>query len=156
MTTSGLSRLELRAGRVDDAIAMLTDALAEFTALGATSYVLDTHVRRVECLLYARQPDAAIELATAVERDVADAAVPVLPLTLARFHGVALLQRGDRAAAIAKLRVAVAEARRCGVDYEVARSLQVMVAAGSTHVDRNEIAEILRRLGVVGSPPLPG
>jgi tetratricopeptide (TPR) repeat protein len=158
MTTSGLSRLELRAGRIGSAEAMLAEALDEFRVLGAMSYVLDASVRQVECLLYANRPGEAIALATRIERELASAAVPVLPATLARFHGMALLQRGDRGAAVVKLREAVAAARHAEADYEVARCLEALLAAGDPEVDLAEPLGILDRLGVVASPtlPLPG
>ncbi len=155
MTTSGLSRLELREGRLTEADAMLAQALDEFTALGATTYVLDTRVRQVECLLYAGRPDEAIALATQVDRELASAAVPLLPATVARFHGLALLQIGDRSGAVMQLREALAHARHAQADYEVARCLEALLAAGDPDVDLAEPVAILDRLGVVASPTLP-
>jgi tetratricopeptide (TPR) repeat protein len=149
MTTSGLSRLELRAGRIEQAAEMLATALEEFAELGASTYVLDTKVRQIECLVEAARYDEAVDLALEIEPQLADAAIPVLPATAARLHGIALLRRGERRAARSKLRDAVVRARSEGAQYEVARCLEALVATGDRDVDPMEAETILDRLGVV-------
>ena len=164
LTTSGRARLELRAGRIDEAIALLDDARTRFTALGATNFVLDTDVRLVEALVFAVRSEEALRLADAT-RSALDrfADLAVVPVTLDRLAAAALAQLGRKGEARELLAHALQQARSSGVLFEVLSVLALQqrlegarctpCAAGTTEMDA-----LQQKLGVVRvfGPPLAG
>ena len=154
-TMSGLSRIAAWRGRIDEAMALQSEALSGFRDLHAADFVADGLVRVVEIHVIAGDPTAALHAA-----DVAHVAiqrlgnVPVLPATLGRLRAQALLASGRTPEARAQFERALADARLEGFAYE-----EVLATLGLARLDGDQggVASALARLGQLGvlAPP-PG
>ena len=119
-TTSGLSRIAAWRGESERALAMQSEALEGFRALGADDLVADSLVRIVEIHVIAGDADAALA-ATERARRALDGLgeVPVLPATLARLHARALLLSDRTEEARLEFEHARAWAERDSYLYEI-------------------------------------
>ena len=152
-----LGRALTRAGRTDEGLALLEEALADLRRLRVDGEVATTEAYLAEARAFRREPELAL---AGADRLLAQAQRSE-PL-LRRVRGVALAQLGDRASALAAMREAVAVAARQGADYDQALSLDALVAL--MEPDDLEVRglrrrrdALLRRLRVVAvaRPPLP-
>jgi tetratricopeptide (TPR) repeat protein len=163
--TGNLGRVAARAGRFDEAMALFDDALERFESMSAGSFVLETHIRRVECLVLAgRCADALIEADQAHAHggpsdDLSEAA-------LARLRAWALLGCGQPGEAGRSVDAAVALAGAADAPFELALALRARAAmapamdpssgrADTAETDGRQAGELLARLGVVHLPELP-
>ncbi len=159
--TSELGRVAYRGGRASEALSLLEEASAAFAESGADTEVLETDLRRAECLLCAGEPAAALELVDRVldrvstSGEVASVRTP----RLLRLRGCVLAELGDLEGARTTLEASVARSREGGVpDLELALALRQLAALherdGVADAERlaAESAAILEQLGVVGPP----
>ncbi len=139
------------------------DAGARFQVLGAEAYVMETHAREAERLLYLGTPAASFALAEQAMTQIggsADAAAgwggPLLAL-LERTAGMALSVSGNAAEGSTRLQRGIAAARSAGAEFELALTLDawdlLAHAADPTRARpsaaREEADAIFRRLNVV-------
>jgi tetratricopeptide (TPR) repeat protein len=153
-TVSGLSRVAAWRGDASEALELQSTAIEGFRSLAADDYVLDSLVRLVEIHVLAGDADAALvaadSAATMLKRL---GAVPVVPSTLARLRGSALLHAGREQEATESLERALSLATDDGYAYEVALSSLML---GRLREDEGQIHEALNRLhdlDVLGVPP---
>ena len=153
LATSNLVRVAARARRFDEALELLTEALAEFEALGSEALVRETEARQVECFVLAGRHQDALGVLPGVE---AAAETPVLCALLQRLHGYALAQARRAAEAGAYLERSLELARGVDADYEVALTLQALARTRlrGPKVEA-ESSAILERLGVLSTPLVP-
>jgi tetratricopeptide (TPR) repeat protein len=153
-TLSGLSRIAAWRGHVETATELQRDALAGFRSLGAAEFVTDSLIRTVEIQILAGDSTAAI--ATADDAAVSLAglgAVLVLPATLSRLRGQALMLAGRRAEARAQFDAAKTIAERDASSYELALA---EIGLGRVDGDEQLINSGLARLttlDVLAPPP---
>jgi tetratricopeptide (TPR) repeat protein len=165
LATSGLSRIELRAGDLDRAERLNGEALEMCTQLGVRPYVLDTEVRRVEWLVFADRADEALakadDLVVAIAAEEATSGpTGNLSLNLARFRMWALLTQarfGDARRVADEL---LDRARAAGAVYEEAMAYdgraRIAERTGTNpQADRRAADQLFDRLGVVRIPGLP-
>lgn len=155
---SGMSRIELRAGRTKVAETMLEDAEQRFAALGARPYVLDTLTRKVECLVVEHRPELAEDLLDRLEGATAEMA-QFQRAFCERLRACVLSQTGRIDAALESCRRGVSLASHT-VPYELAANVALArrIAAESKLADPFpdvDVDGILSRLGVVSLPDLP-
>jgi predicted ATPase len=150
LATSNLGRAAARAGRFDEAHALLDDALDRFQALGAEQFVVEAEVRLAECLVFeGRHKDAA----KAVERLLAADASTYIA-TLERLAGYAVIQsRAPFARAKPHFEASLDAAAGAEAPYEAALTLLAVAQTGGEA--SAEADEILSRLGVVATPTVP-
>ena len=151
LATSNLGRLATRDGRLADAERLLDEARAVYERIGAADYVAETDSRQAERLLRAGDAQAAAGLARdARARAVALGGNPVLLAALDRLLGIALVQLGDRPAAVELLRASLAAARGASADFEEAQTAHVLAALGPPDAPalRERADELFTRLGV--------
>jgi tetratricopeptide (TPR) repeat protein len=154
LATSNLGRVAARAGRFDEALELLTEALAGFEALGSMALLEETEARRIECFVLAGRHQEALESLPAALEAVEDR--PLVGAFLERLLGYALVQARRAGEAGPRFERSLEFARGLGADYEVALALE---ALGRTRlVDSEAEAEsraILERLGVLSTPVVP-
>ena len=151
LATSNLGRLAIRDRRLDDAERLLDEARAIYERIGAADYVAETDSRQAERLLRAGDARAAASLARdARARAVALGGNPVLLAALDRLLGIALVQLGDRPAAVELLRASLATARGASADFEEAQTAHVLAAVRPPDAPalRERADELFSRLGV--------
>ncbi len=154
-TISSQSRLALREGHLDRALDLNSDARRRFADLGADEFVLDTDARRVEILAHLGDPEQALELAMPLAPAVdAFGGLPVVALALRRYRAIALARAGRGDEAHAAVDEALAAARGTDVLSEQALLLAARTWLGGSPGDQ-ELAELQRRLGMIGLPELP-
>jgi tetratricopeptide (TPR) repeat protein len=148
-----LGRLLSRSGRFEEAHALLAEAREQSE--------LEADARIAECFVLEANPTAALELSTdALARARSLAGGFDVVVMLHRTQGCALLQLGRAEEARGALALALAEARKRSLNYEVALGLGAMAAvleATGEPADelRHERDEILEGLGVVSIPEVP-
>jgi class 3 adenylate cyclase/tetratricopeptide (TPR) repeat protein len=154
-------RLTARAGRFDEAAAMLNDARSEYERAGERGEVLLTDAKIAECLMLEGEGQAALELAssTLLRAESLEGVYLVIP-TLLRVKGCALAQLDRVDEAWAALLESLAAARAKEADYELALTMDALVTLG--RVTGRPIEELVRerdpileRLGVVATPETP-
>jgi class 3 adenylate cyclase/tetratricopeptide (TPR) repeat protein len=156
-----LSRVKSRTGRVDEALEMLGEANAAFTAVGAREDALRADARVAECMLLRRDAKEALEFArNAVERGTAAGEGGIIMPLLLRTEGYALAQLGNLEGAKAAFEKSLADARSRKDDYETALSLIALGRLG-TLTGGASAAELLHdggailvRLGVIAVPAM--
>jgi tetratricopeptide (TPR) repeat protein len=154
-----LGTVAARAGRAEDADELLTAAREGFEQIGARFDVVATDLALVEAHL--RAGDGATALAIVTRLDEAPGASEQLGPPLQAMHGRALLQTGAAEPAGEVLERALSSARASGNDYHLLLVLDALDAARSalgTGLDpseRDEAAEIVRRLDIVLLPAYP-
>lgn len=160
LATSNLGRAAARAGRHDEGLDLLNEAVDRFGRIGAEGYVDETRTRVAECLVLAARPADAVAIATStLTRVRREAPLSVLAVQLERTLGCAALQEGDPDAARRHLDAALAEARELGAAFEVALTQRARLGVLDRDVDRaaaeREADAVLERLGVVAVPDVP-
>jgi tetratricopeptide (TPR) repeat protein len=154
-TISGLSRVAAWRGDAAEALELQSTALEGFRGLAADDYVLDSHVRLVEIHALAGDTDAALVAADSAATMLNKfGAVPVVPSTLARLRGRALLDAGREREATQSLRRALALANEDGFAYEIALSALML---GRLRQDEEQIDAAmaqLQDLDVLDVPPV--
>ena len=151
LATINLGRLATRDGRLADAERLLDEARALYERIGAADYLAETDSRQAERLLRAGDARAAASLARdARARAVALGGNPVLLAALDRLLGIALVQLGDRPAAVESLRASLAAARGASADFEEAQSAHVLAALAPPDAAalRERADELFTRLDV--------
>ncbi len=107
-----LGRVSLRAGRIDEAIARLTEARTHFQHVKREEEVLDVDARLAECSLFNGDGEAGLAAVNdALDRARASKAGTKAISLLERVRGHALLQQGDYAGARQALEAGLAAAR---------------------------------------------
>lgn len=162
LATSNLGRAAARGGRLDEASRLLSDALLGFREIGAESFVLETEARVAENLIIGGDHVTALPLLTgALGRAMKMGGMNVLLAMLHRLRGYALLQAADPGPAESSLEGSLRLGRSAGAEYEVALTLQAyahlarLTGRGSEADYLAESQDILRRLGVVSTAPIP-
>ncbi|HLX20281.1 MAG TPA: tetratricopeptide repeat protein [Gaiellaceae bacterium] len=152
-------RLLARLGRFDEAEALLTEALHQHSLDGDHEEELETEARIAEALLFRGEaPEEALALAErTLDRARSYEGIFALIPTLQRVRGLALMELGRLAEASDALTEALARARDCAAEYEIALVLDALAAlagsrGGETTVIERERDEILGRLKVVRIP----
>jgi class 3 adenylate cyclase/tetratricopeptide (TPR) repeat protein len=156
---SNLGRVASRSGRFDDAMRLFTEARAIFESAGAHALVLDTDARIAECLALKEDWDRASEVAErALTKALAVDGVAVQTPMLHRIKGGALLRTGFPGEARAALEESLRSAHARQARYEVAMTLDALIAmdlAEGREPDRAHVEErdqIFEGLGVVAPP----
>ena len=152
---SHLGRLLARDGCFEEARTLLAEARDLYERGGARAEVVATEARIAECLLL--QGDAATALELADEALAQAEAIEGTFLAVAmldRLRGSALLELGRTDDARAALSRSLEEARAKAADYEIAQTLEALVAlgrraGGGFEELENERDAIVARLGVV-------
>jgi class 3 adenylate cyclase/tetratricopeptide (TPR) repeat protein len=153
-TISGLSRIVAWRGDVDEAMRMQSEALEGFRKLGAADLFADSLLRIVEIRVISGDADAAltaVEEAAAALEDLGD--VPVLPATLARLRGQALVLSGRPDEARSQFERARLLAEPDGSPYEIALA---QIGLGRVNEDPILIDDGMARLAeldVLAPPP---
>jgi tetratricopeptide (TPR) repeat protein len=155
-----LGRAALRRGDAAEACRLLDDAIAGFSALGVVGDAAWAQALRAEAALYVGEAPDALRRADRLLLEQAGTG-RLAPL-LHRVRGLALAQQGRRAAAEGALGASMAEARLQHDDYEVALTLDALIALQSSagaRADGGQVKErdaILQRLDVrwTSLPPL--
>jgi hypothetical protein len=140
---------------------MLASARAEAERLGASAIILEMDVRRVECLLLADEPAAALDAATALRARLAGEheGDDELLTQLVALAAIASLRVGEVDSAEAAAAEALERARVESNHYLVAIALLVGAAlderAGrDATATRREALRLLEHLDVAGVPPV--
>ena len=159
--TSNLGRAAARAGRFDEAAELLDEALAEFTEIGAESFVLETQARIAELRVLRGDPAAALTVVDEAD----DLALRLGGMTavraiLHRVWGYALAQQGDPDLARAALEASLRLARESRAAYEEALTLEALARLAASLGDDGSTAAaaaqvLFDRLGVVRTPAVP-
>jgi class 3 adenylate cyclase/tetratricopeptide (TPR) repeat protein len=154
--TALLGRTAVRAGRHAEGLELLEDALARFRRLRAGSDALLVRAYVAEALAFGRRPQRALQAADRLLPDAGRSAALVH-----RVRGFALAQLGDGDGAERALRASVDAARAQDSHYELAVSMDALLAlrtgsgrgAGATAGARRDA--LLARLDVVALPAPP-
>jgi class 3 adenylate cyclase/tetratricopeptide (TPR) repeat protein len=160
--TSNLGRAASRAGRSDDGLALLDEALAKFREIGDENLVVETEARVAEALVLAGEGERALEKGGDVfARAEHSGGPPVLRAMLLRVLGYAAAQTDDPGTARSRLETSLALAREAGAEYEAALTLEALgrVLEGTDDEAASAAREATRaslaRLGVVRTPDVP-
>ncbi len=147
-TTALLGRLAARTGREEEAREVLSDAAETSRRLMVPGDAALAEAYLAEAELLAGRAQEAL---AAAEGQLADPAAP--RTLLLRVRGCALTLLGEKNAAESALAEALAEAREGNEAYEVALSLDALIALGAAPREaERERDEILATLGVVALP----
>ena len=159
-TAQELGSLLARAGRFEEAHALLAEARQEYERAGDDGEVLLTDARHAECLVLEGKAKAARRLANAALRR-AEALGDVFgsKAVLYRARGCALLQLGRLEEARRDLEASLDDARRREAQYDIALALDALVALGRLASEPTDPIErerdaIVGRLNVVSMPSI--
>ena len=136
-------------------------ALAEFHAIRAGSFVLETKARIAELAVLAGDPTEALNQADETLRAIEETgAGAVLRALLHRLRGYALMQTQDLEAASESLGRSLEAARAAEETYELALTLEALARLAELRGDEgsataNESKMLLAGLGVVSTPAVP-
>jgi len=157
ITSSNLGRVLARAGRGEEARALLTEARATFTELGNPAWAAEATARVAESHVVAGEHREAVETATAALEEARESgAPPVLEAVIERLIGYALVQQRRKDEAAPHFERSLELARGLGADLEIALTLKAMADTGRAGPEAaRESEEILSRLGVVSLPRIP-
>jgi class 3 adenylate cyclase/tetratricopeptide (TPR) repeat protein len=163
LATSNLGRVAARAGRHDEALAILEEAVGRFERIGAGGYVDETRARIAECLVLAgRADEAEVSARDALVRVRAEAETSILEAQLERTLGWCELLRTKPDAAAKHLEASLGVARALRGTFEVALTQRAMLQLpGLAGIERRamerEAGSALQGLGViaVAEPKLP-
>jgi class 3 adenylate cyclase/tetratricopeptide (TPR) repeat protein len=157
-----LGRVSLRAGRIDEALARLTEARALFVAVKREEEVLDVDARIAECRLFRGERDAATRLLDeALARARASKAGAKALTLLERVRGHALLQRRRFEEAADALEASLASARARNDLQDTMLALHSLVEAcrregrPPPEARATELDALAARLSVRALPPIP-
>ena len=157
-----LGRVTARAGRFEESLAMLDEALGIFTDIGAEVEAVDAMARKAEGRVLMGEPNDALALVDEVwaKAEGSDAGEPSAPL-LHRIRGYAYAQLNRRDEARDALDRSLESARARGQDLDVALALHAMTRLSGIDgsVPSPEVAAerdaILQRLGVDSVAEVP-
>jgi class 3 adenylate cyclase/tetratricopeptide (TPR) repeat protein len=145
-----LGRVAMLGGDSARGFELLGEARAQFESMRNADDVQEVDVLLAECHLIADDPTRALEIVKAIS-----AANPTRLAALERTRGRALQALGDDVAARAALEVSLADARDQDAPYEIARTLDALVALdiatgdlASAEAREIECTDLLMRLGV--------
>ncbi|MGH8946834.1 MAG: adenylate/guanylate cyclase domain-containing protein [Acidimicrobiia bacterium] len=161
LALSDLGRAAARSGRVDEGESLLRRARQEFEDVGDLASVVEVDSRLAECRLYLGDGPTALSLATdALARAEALGVTEQVPL-LERIRGESLMQVGDAEGARPALERSLQVARSRHADFEQGLTLRAMaklalVTGSAASQLQEESGSILRRLGVISVPEIPG
>jgi tetratricopeptide (TPR) repeat protein len=146
-----------RAGRGEEARALLTDARATFTELGNPAWAAEATARIAESHVVAGEHREALEAATAALEEARESgAPPVLEAMIERQLGYALVQQRRKDEAAPHFERSLELARELGADLEIALTLKASADTGLAGPgEARESEEILARLGVGSLPRIP-
>jgi class 3 adenylate cyclase/tetratricopeptide (TPR) repeat protein len=153
-TISGLSRIAAWRGDIVEALALQEEALRGFRDLRAEDLVADSLARLAEVHVIAGDAPAALTVVRQARKAVSNLKdVAVLPATIARLEGRALLLSGQRAEARQSFERALELATADGFIYEVA-----LASLGLARIDEDEpraaaALSQLSELDVLAPPP---
>lgn len=156
-----LGRSAIRAGRLDDAIALLEQARTELREAGAHGDALEVEAREAEISLFTGEPERALAASSALlSRSTLEEDVGHVTPILHRVRGYALAQLGRWGEARTALEASLAAARDKEADYEVALTLQALIRLSASEGQAppgaaDECASILRGLSVAAVPAPP-
>jgi class 3 adenylate cyclase/tetratricopeptide (TPR) repeat protein/ABC-type cobalamin transport system ATPase subunit len=158
LALSLLGRLAGRDGRVAEGERLLADALARFRALRLSQEIQRVRVLALENLVLGELAEPALVIADELVAELAGGGR--FAATLQRLRGLALAQLGKLEAALAALDASLELARELGEPFEVALSLDALVALGARTgrgcvAERDERDGVLARLDVQRLPPAP-
>ncbi len=147
-TISGLSRIALWQGRVDEALQLQEEALRGFRRLRSDDLVVDSLVRLVEVRVLAGDTVAALAAADEAAKALANlGGTPVVAATLARYTARALLQAGRIEEARQSFDTALRVATADGSSYEIALAL---MGLGRIDGDDDRVSDGSRAASRVG------
>ena len=130
--TGNLGRLAARTGRHDEAEELLVDARDRFAELGDEMTALEMDTRRAENFVFAGRPaDALAILEPAVAEAQRIGGWATLTTMIQRLRGDALMQLGRTEEARAAYDEALRVGREGQAEFEVALTLESLVAAGN-------------------------
>ena len=159
---SNLARVASRSMRHDDAAPMFEEARTMFRDIGDRTQVLETEARMAESSVLQGEPEAALEQADhTLQAAEAIEGISIQTPMLQRIRGYAYLQQGHLDAAREAFDVSLMTGRARSSDYEVALTLDAMLALDRLRgTPRDEAvalesAAIFSRLGVVSLPEVP-
>jgi tetratricopeptide (TPR) repeat protein len=161
LALSNLGRTAAREGRLDDALRLLSEALASFQEINAGSLVLEARAYLAERAVFAREPAEAFEHAEATLAAIEQSGRGSLQHALVhRIRGYALAHEGDLDAANEAFLKSLEVARVANETYELAITLEAIgrlkAARGRNGSTESEEARgLLARLGVVSTPDVP-
>jgi tetratricopeptide (TPR) repeat protein len=156
--TALLGRLAGRAGRGEQGAQLLAEAHVRFRSLRLSQDVFQVQAFRLENLVFRGRADEVIAASETLIEDLAGGRR--FAALLERVHGLALAQAGRLEDAAAALDRSLREAHELGEAYEIALSLDAVLALGERigriHPRlRRERDEIVRRLDIAMLPPAP-
>jgi len=156
--TALLGRLAGRAGRGEEGARLLADAGVRFRSLHLSQDVLQVQAFEVENLAFRGLADQALAASEKLIEDLLGGGR--FDALLERVHGFALAQAGRLEDAAAALEASLREARELGEAYEIALSLDAVLALGERIGRvrprlRRERDEIVKRLDIATLAPAP-
>jgi tetratricopeptide (TPR) repeat protein len=157
-----LGRVAARSGRFDEALELYEQAGAEFLEVGDRAGVVEMNARVAECFVLRGQPDQALPVAEeALAIEEAMGSVSLQAPLLHRVRGYALMQLGRLGECREALEESLNVAGRRRAEYEVGLTLRALVQLATLEDcaspgTEEESMTILRRLGVISVPSVPG
>jgi hypothetical protein len=140
----------VRAGRTDEGVALLRDALASFRALHVEVDAAFVEALLAEAALWAGRPQDALADATDLRGRLPDDA-RLEPL-LHHIAGVALARLGELARAREELEAAVATARSFDLPFELTLALDALAELSGSDETSRERDDLLVRLDIARLP----
>ena len=146
-----------------EATALLAEAIPIFVEVGERMMSDEVEARLAEAMLLAGDREGALAAAERLlaRQGATEGTAPQEPLLL-RVRGCALLWQGKSEEGVESLREALVSAEKRGAEFERVLVLNALACwSDATGMDwisqdeRVEVAETVRRLGVVSLPPVP-
>ncbi|MDX6720846.1 MAG: hypothetical protein QOJ63_3100, partial [Solirubrobacteraceae bacterium] len=158
LALSLLGRLAGRDGRVAEGERLLADALARFRALRLSQEIQRVRVLALENIVLGELAERALASADELVAELVGGGR--FAASLQRLRGLALAQLGKLDAARAALDASLELARELGEPFELALSLDALIALGartgrSCETERDERDGVLARLDIQRLPPAP-
>jgi ATP/maltotriose-dependent transcriptional regulator MalT len=157
-----VARVSLRLGRVEDAVAQLAEARANFEQIGAADDIPAVDARIAECHVYRGAFREAFELANGMlQRASSSAAIGKLAPHLQRVRALALLGLGDASGARGAAEESLRDARSRQDRFEVLLALLLLKTMNHqagiqpTEDREDEAAGLIAQFKIKGVPKLP-
>jgi class 3 adenylate cyclase/tetratricopeptide (TPR) repeat protein len=147
-----LGRIAAHTGRPDEAHEHFDAARREYVAAGLDGDAQETDTHRAECLVLEGRADEALALADAVPHTAGDDEIERDLARLERVRGYALLQRGERDAALAAFTASLEAGRAREADYEVASSLLALAHVARLTGDDERTTRFEAEAGAILEP----
>ena len=146
--TLNLGRLAVRRHQISDAYALLDDAYARFSAVGARSHALQAAIAKVEVLLVeGRAGEALVRTAELMPAEHGADSV-LMEAWLHRLAGAASAQLGDHQRAREQWDASLAAAEVAEAEFERALTLDAIALVEPASPARAEAAAIFDRMGI--------